>query len=102
MLDNPWSVSPVQILTRCELSRVVADLTRRTKRARYARMNRAIFRLACCCGLRVSEISGLRLGDVVEGVSRPHLRVREGTKGGRPRIVPLWWDAPTLEDLMQW
>jgi integrase len=36
-------------------------------------------------------------------VARPHLRLRrETTKGNRPRCVPLWWDADTLQDLRAW
>ena len=36
-------------------------------------------------------------------VSRPHLRIRRGaSKGGRSRIVPLWWDGGTLRDLTEW
>ena len=66
-------------------------------------MNLAIVRLACCCGLRASEIGGLQLGDVVTGTPRPHIRVRrEVAKGGRPRRVPLWWDAGTLRDIEAW
>jgi site-specific recombinase XerC len=60
-------------------------------------MNCLIFRLACCCGLRVSEIGALRLEDVCVASGRPHLRVRpEGAKGKKARVVPLWWDAATL------
>jgi integrase len=45
-------------------------------------------RLACCCGLRVSEIAALQLDDVVIEVPRPHLRLRRGTtKGGRSRLT---------------
>jgi integrase/recombinase XerD len=59
--------------------------------------------LACCCGLRVSEIAALQLDDVVVDVPRPHLRLRRGaTKGGRSRCAPLWWDAGTLDDLLAW
>lgn len=62
-----------------------------------------ILRLACCCGLRVSEIAMLRLADVCVGGGRPHLRVGpEGAKGKRARVVPLWWDAGTLADLAAW
>jgi integrase len=39
----------------------------------------------------------------VVGVPRPHLQLqRETTKGKRPRTVPLWWDAGTLDDLIAW
>jgi integrase len=66
-------------------------------------MNLILVRLACCCGLRVSEIAGLRISDVRGEPSRPHIRIRRGaSKGGRPRVVPLWWDAGTLADLKRW
>src|SRR5262249_9764043 len=58
---------------------------------------------ASCCGLRVSEIAGLQLDDVVIDIPRPHIRLRrEITKGHRSRLVPLWWDAGTLVDLIAW
>ena len=88
-----------RVLTRRELATVMADLKRASRYAN-ARRNLVIVRLACCCGLRASEIGGLQLDDVVVGVPRPHLRLRrETTKGKRPRMVPLWWDAGTLADL---
>ena len=66
-------------------------------RSPNARVNLILVRLSCCCGLRVSEIAGLQVADVRCEVSRPHLRIRRGaSKGGRSRIVPLWWDAATL------
>jgi integrase len=66
-------------------------------------MNLAILRLACCCGLRASEIGGLRLGDVRVDIARPHIMVRaENAKLKRPRRVPLWWDAGTLADVTTW
>jgi integrase len=62
-----------------------------------------VFRLAVCCGLRASEIAQLQVGDVHVQLPRPHLRIRaSAAKGGKPRMVPLWWDAGTLEDLSQW
>ena len=65
--------------------------------------NLVIFRLACCCGLRVSEISQLCLGDVVIDSPRPHLALRATTtKGKRARRVPLWWDSGTLADVTAW
>ena len=43
------------------------------------------------------------MGDVRTELARPHIRIRNGaSKGGRPRIVPLGWDAGTLEDLSEW
>ena len=94
---------PTKILMRRELAAVLADLTRKAKRSRSTRLNLVIFRLATCCGLRASEIAQLQVGDVRTEATRPHIRIRNGAaKGGRPRMVPLWWDAGTLEDLRAW
>jgi integrase len=96
-------VDPTRILTRRELATVLADVKRNGQRSANARRNLIIVRLACCCGLRVSEIAGLQLDDVVVDVPRPHLRLRrETTKGKRPRMVPLWWESGTLSDLVAW
>jgi integrase len=71
------------------------------------RRNLIIFRLATCCGLRVGELTLLRLGDFHLGL-QPFLVVRSETtkadsKGRRRRrTVPLWWDAGTLSDLTAW
>jgi integrase len=94
---------PLKILTRTEMTLVLADLRRKAPRSKNTRLNLVIFRLAACCGLRVSEIAQLHVGDVVAQMPRPHLRIRAGAaKGHRPRIVPLWWDAGTLADLSAW
>jgi integrase len=61
---SDWSVDATKILSRRELAAVLADLERRSIRSRQARLNRVIFRLACCCGLRASEIARLQLADV--------------------------------------
>ena len=103
MIATIWNIDAVKILTRRELACVLNDLARRAPRSASARMNGAIFRLGCCCGLRVSEIGALQLDDVCLGSCRPHLRIRpEGAKGKKARVVPLWWDATTLEDLTAW
>ena len=75
----------------------------KARRSPNTRMNLVILRLACCCGLRLSEISGLRLGDVRVGVDRPHLVIRPTiAKCGRGRVVPLLWDQGTLDDIAAW
>jgi integrase len=98
-----WNVDPTKVLTRRELATVLADAKCQAERSANARRNSIIVRLSCCCGLRVSEIAGLEMDDVLVDVARPHLRLRrETTKGKRARMVPLWWDAGTLADLTAW
>jgi integrase/recombinase XerD len=96
-----------QILTRDEISAVLQDLHRRAYRSYNSLQNLIIFRLSCCCGLRCMEICGLDVSDVITAGARPCIRIRkDNTKGRdgkrRVRIVPLWWDAWTLEDLDIW
>jgi integrase len=100
---STWNLDQTRLLTRRELAAVLADLALRAARSANVHRNLVIVRLACCCGLRVSEIANLQLDDVVVDVTRPHLRLRRGTtKGGASRRVPLWWDAGTLADLQGW
>ena len=100
---STWNLDPTRILTRRELTTVLADLSDRAAHYANSQRNLIIVRLACCCGLRVSEIAGLQLDDVVADVQRPHLRLRRQiTKGKRARCVPMWWDAGTLTDLVAW
>lgn len=102
-LGYPIRVDATKILSRRELAAVLADLQRRATRTANSWLNLTLVRLSCCCGLRVSEIAGLRISDVRVEASRPHIRIRRGaSKGGRSRIVPLWWDSGTLADLAKW
>ena len=96
-------IDSTKILTRRELATVLKDLKRKAPRSANTWQNLILFRLASCCGLRVSEIASLRISDVRIETRRPHLRIRRGAaKGGKPRMVPLWWDAGTLDDLQKW
>ena len=92
-----------KILMKREMAAVLADLRRKALRSKNARLNLVVFRLAACCGLRASEIAHLQLADVRVELPRPHLRIRaSAAKGGRPRMVPLWWDRGTYDDLVAW
>jgi integrase/recombinase XerD len=94
---------PTKILTRREIGLVLGELHRKAGRSKNTRLNLVIFRLACCCGLRASEIAMLQVADVRADLPRPHIRIRNGcSKGGRPRKVPLWWDTGTLADITSW
>src|SRR5271156_5966654 len=48
--------------------------------------DRAMLHLAVCTGLRVSELTGLRIDDVV----LPSMSIRVHGKGRRERALPLW------------
>lgn len=103
MLYRSRGADVTKILMRRELATVLADLTRKAARSPNTRLNLVLFRLATCCGLRVSEIANLRVSDLRVEIPRPYVRIRRGAaKGGRPRNVPLWWDSGTLADLVAW
>ena len=90
-----------RVLQLAEYRTILRDLTRRAKRSKTTRRKLTLFCLACCCGLRVSEITALTLVDLRLDSPSPSLRVRCG-KGGKSRTVPLTWDAGTLADLVGW
>src|SRR5689334_9210091 len=103
MYANTWQIDSTKILLKHEIVAVLADLVVKAPRSEHARLNRTIFRLACCCGLRVSEIAGLQLADFQLAGPRPHIRIRgEIAQGGRSRRVALWWDVGTLADIKAW
>lgn len=92
-----------EILTRAELQTVLVGLTRRAKRSSTAKQNLVIFRSVTGAGLRVSELCGLNLNDLVVTGARPCIYVRaEIAKGGKSRTIPLDWDRGTLEVLRAW
>ena len=96
-------IDQTRILSREEIARILPDLKRRARRSVNSRMNLTIFRLATCCGLRVSEAIGLRLADVRISLDRPYIYIRKETaKRNKARRVPLWWDQGTLDDLTAW
>jgi integrase len=96
------STDKTPILTRSEIANVIAALKRK-RRLVNTRQNLVVFRLSACCGLRVSEISDLRIRDVQTEVRRPQIVIPDtAAKRWRPRTVPLWWDAGTLADIEAW
>jgi integrase len=103
MPRSQWNPDRSRFLSRSEIASVLFDLERRSRRSPSSRMNRVIFRLATCCGLRASEIAGIRLRDLQLGISRPQILIPDSVgKGSKGRSVPLWWDAATLADLRDW
>ncbi len=100
---TPWKVSSWKILSGDEIRDVLTELKRKGRRSVNSRMNLIVFRLATCCGLRVSEISGLCMRNVRLNEKKPHIRLPKAlTKRKKERRVPLWWDAGTLSDIESW
>lgn len=98
-----WIVDRSKILQPNEIKTVLDDLRRKARRSVNTKMNLVIFRLATCCGLRVSEISQLTLADAQVDNTQPKIRIRrEVGKGHKARKVPLTWDEQTLTDLREW
>ena len=114
-----WSVSDNKILKRGEVGRVLGELHRKAPRSVNTRQTLIVFRLACCCGLRVGEICGLKLRDVRVNLDRPYLKIPKSIAKGRKtkkvngqrvkvgnnataRHIPLWWDQGTLDDIRAW
>lgn len=97
------NLNPLRVLVRPEVCAVLSELERRARRSIGSQMNLVIFRLACCCGLRVSEVAGLMLSNIRTSQLKPHIRVPQSiAKRQKQRIVPLWLDRGTLEDLKAW
>ena len=113
------TISDSKILRRGEIARVLAELHRKAHRSKNTRLTLTLFRLATCCGLRVSEACGLRMRDVRVNVDRPHIKVPASVAKGRKtrkvngktvkvghravaRGIPLTWDSATLADLRSW
>jgi len=103
MKRQPWTVNESSILSRAEVAAVLADLDRRAKRSVNTRQTRAVFALATFCGLRASEIGGLRLRDCRFGIRKPVIRLPASIcKGGRGREIPLWRLPSALAVLRDW
>lgn len=102
------AMNATRFLSISEVLRIVASLKRRASNPRLrtsaAKANLIIIRLTCGAGLRVSELCGIKMSDVVVSGPRPAIRVRrDNTKGKkRSRVVPLWWDQGTLADIQAW
>ncbi|MCK4601054.1 MAG: tyrosine-type recombinase/integrase [Phycisphaerae bacterium] len=103
-----------QILTTEEVEQVFADLRRKQTHAIGTRQNLVIFELAVCYGLRATEISRLRLRDIVIASKQAYLdtitlkkRPRKPAQtGGKPaaprRRIPLDIVPAARADLEAW
>jgi len=100
---SAWKIVESSILSRGAVEMVWAELCRKAPRSPNTRLTRVIFCLATFCGLRNSEICGLRLRDAKLDIPRPVLDVPAGVaKGLKPRQVPLWNLPTALASLAAW
>ncbi len=94
-----------KVMTRAEVVAVLDNLKRRARSPRYgknARLNLVIFRLATCCGLRVSELTQITLDNVRLESDQPKIGVPKHVgKGKKARKVPII-DRETLDCLRDW
>lgn len=101
-MNTMRAIDPNKIMTAAEILSVLSDLKRKGKRSPNTRQNLVIFRLATFCGLRVSEVCGLKLGNVKLDALHPCIKVpRAIGKRKKARTVPIM-DAGTLADLAAW
>ncbi len=97
-----WELDSMKVLDEAEVQATLRELRRRGRRSKTTRRSLILFELSTCCGLRVSEICGLTLGDVRTGLN-PFIHIRRDmSKSGRARSVPLGWDSLTLADITAW
>ena len=102
-MNATWQIDESKILSRCEVEAVVAELNRKAGRSVNTRQNRAIFCLATFCGLRVSEICGLKLRGMKFDIQRPVIRLPKAiAKGKKSREIPLWKLPTALAYLQVW
>lgn len=88
-----------QVLSERDVRRVLGAIAKRP----YAARDRAMFMLSLLAGMRVGEISALRVNDAYEadGTVKPQIRLDGSqTKGGEARTVLL--NAQAQEELRQY
>jgi integrase len=97
-LRRAWGPPARPLLSSAEIAQVLAWLHHRRRRGANYVLNRTIFRLSCCCGLRCGEICRLNVGDIFTEGPPAALTVAM-TPHYRARVVQLDWDEGTRSDL---
>jgi site-specific recombinase XerD len=85
-LAIPYKKTDSRLVPYLEQSEVQALLDAPDPSQREGIRDRAMLHLAVCAGLRVSELTGLHIADVV----LPSMSIRIHGKGRRERALPLW------------
>ena len=91
-------LNPARLLSPAEIDQILVWLHHRRRRGPNYVLNRAIFRLSCCYGLRCGELCRLNVGDVFTRGAFAALSV--GESGDKQRIVRIDWDAGALADIV--
>ena len=80
-------MKPIKYLTEKEVEKVLSSFWEGDP---FYIRNKALVIFALNTGLRVSELTGLNVGDVTNGRIKRELKVRkEVAKGKKERIIPL-------------
>jgi integrase/recombinase XerD len=96
VLAIPFKITNARLVTHFDTAEVQALLDAPNPTTRAGIRDRALLHLAICAGLRVSELTGLRMADVA---ARSTSILVLG-KGRRERALPLW--KPTTAALRAW
>ena len=96
VLAIPFKKTDTRLVPYLEQEQVQALLDAPDPTTRDGIRDRAMLHLAVCAGLRVSELTGLRTGDVVWS----SMSIRIHGKGRRERVLPLW--KTTASALRAW
>ena len=91
ILAIPYKKTDSRLVSYLEQEEVQALLDAPDPSQREGIRDRAMLHLAVCAGLRVSELMGLHIEDVV----LPSMSIRIHGKGRRERALPLWNSTAT-------
>jgi integrase/recombinase XerD len=91
VLAIPFKKTDTRLVPYLVRAEVQALLDAPDPATREGLRDRAMLHLAVCAGLRVSELTGLRIDDV----ALPSMSIRVHGKGRRERAMPLWKTAAT-------
>lgn len=96
ILAIPFKKTDTRLVAHLDKEELQALLDAPDPTTREGIRDRAMLHLAVCAGLRVSELTGLRIADV----AAQSMSIRVLGKGRRERALPLW--KPTVAALRAW